>query len=206
MPRPNEEVPNLKPGPSPHAPHSSSVDPLNAERWLAAIVESSDDAILGKSLDGIITSWNAGATRIFGYEPEEAIGKPISFLAWPGEEGRIESFLEKLRRGERVNHFEVARKHKSGKKIIISLSLSPIYDDDGNIVGIAKIARDITEQKTAAESLAASEQRMRTLTEDEAHARAEVIAERKFRELIENAPDAILQVNPNGVIVIANHT
>src|ERR1700722_17070463 len=89
-------------------------DTLNAERWLAAIVESSDDAILGKTLSGIITSWNAGATRIFGYEAREAIGKPVSFLAWPGEEERMEAFLERVRRGERIDHFEVARKHKSG--------------------------------------------------------------------------------------------
>jgi len=178
----------------------------NAERWLAAIVESSDDAIVGKSLSGIITTWNAGATRIFGYEPHEAIGRPVSFLAWPGEEERIESFLVKLRRGERVAHFEVARKHKSGKKITVSLSLSPIVDADGNIVGIAKIARDITEEKLAIEALAANELRLRTLAEQEANARAATLAERKFRELIENAPDAILQVDQLGYIVIANRT
>jgi PAS domain S-box-containing protein len=180
--------------------------PLNAERWLAALVESSDDAILGKSLDGIITSWNDGATRIFGYEAEEAIGKPISFLAWPGEEQRIEGFLEKLRHGERVNHFEVARKHKSGRKIIVSLSLSPIMDEDGTIIGIAKIARDITERMAAEERMAADELHMRTLVGQEASARAEVLAERRFRELIENAPDAILQVDAAGAIVISNRT
>jgi len=178
----------------------------NAERWLAAIVESSDDAILGKSLEGVITSWNAGATRIFGYEAEEAIGKPISLLAWPGEEERIDFFLERLRRGERVNHFEVARKHKSGKKIIVSLSLSPIVDDQGTIIGISKIARDITAQKVAEEALLAHELRLRELTEQESRAHAEVLAERRFRDLIEHAPDAILQVDPSGTIVIANHT
>ena len=119
----------------------------NAERWLAAIVESSDDAILGESLDGVITSWNAGATRIFGYSAEEAIGKPIHWFAWPGEEGRIEELLRRLRLGERVDHFETIRKHKSGRKVIVSLSLSPIRDSEGTIIGIAKIARDITERK-----------------------------------------------------------
>jgi PAS domain S-box-containing protein len=178
----------------------------DAERWLAAIVESSDDAILGKSLDGIITSWNSGATRIFGYEPEEAIGKPISFLAWPGEEARIESFLEALRRGERIDHFEVARKHKNGNKIVVSLSLSPIMDSDGAIIGITKIARDITERKAAEEALILNEARLRALTDQEAQSRAEAIAERKFRDLIENAPDAILQVDSTGSIVIANRT
>src|SRR6185312_13898025 len=77
-----------------------------AERWLAAIVESSDDAIVGETLAGIITSWNAGATRVFGYEADEAIGKPITFLAWPGAEEQVKSLLEKLRHGERVDHFE----------------------------------------------------------------------------------------------------
>ncbi len=110
---------------------------LNSEQWLAAIVESSDDAILGESLSGMITSWNAAATRIFGYEADEAVGKPITMLAWPGEEEQIEVLLEKLRRGERVDHFEVARRHKSGRKIIVSLSLSPIVDSEGKIVGIA---------------------------------------------------------------------
>ena len=169
-------------------------------------MESSDDAILGKSMGGTITSWNEGATRIFGYSAEEAIGQPISLLAWPGEEERMESFLEKLRRGERVDHFEVARRHKSGRKIIVSLSLSPIINTDGQIIGIAKIARDITERKAADEQLAANELRLRTLTEQEATTRAEMIAERRFRELIENAPDAILQVDPAGAIVIANRT
>jgi PAS domain S-box-containing protein len=180
--------------------------PTHAERWLAAIVESSDDAILGKSLEGIITSWNAGATRIFGYEAEEAIGKPIALLAWPGEEQQIESFLEKLRRGERVDHFEVARKHKSGRKIFVSLSLSPIEDANGTVIGIAKIARDITQRKAAEEAIAFNETKLRVLAEQSATARAEATAERRFRELIENAPDAIVQVDAAGRIVIANRT
>jgi PAS domain S-box-containing protein len=178
-------------------------NPVAAERWLAAIVESSDDAILGMSLSGVITSWNAAATRIFGYEPREAIGQPVSLLAWPGEEERINLFLAILRHGGRVNHSEVSRKHKNGKKILVSLSLSPIVDSTGTTIGIAKIARDITERTDAAGALADSKAR---LTEQEANARAEMLAERKFRELIENAPDAILQVNQSGAIVIANRT
>ena len=181
-------------------------DRVSAEQWLVAIVESSDDAIIGKSLSGVITSWNAAATRIFGYEAEEAIGQHISFLAWAGEEERIESFLESLRRGERVDHFEVARKHKSGKKLIVSLSLSPIVDADGRIIGIAKIARDITEMRIAEEALAINELQLRALTEQQEAARAEMIAERKFRELIQNAPDAILQVDAAGRILVANYT
>jgi PAS domain S-box-containing protein len=196
------------PTPVPSIPidRDDGTDRLNAERWLAAIVESSDDAILGKSLAGVITSWNQGATRIFGYTAEEAIGKPISFLAWPGEEEQVESFLEQLRQGRRVDHFEVARKHKSGRKIIVSLSLSPIVDANGKIIGIAKIARDITERKAAVEALAANELRIRTLTEQQATSHADALAERRFRELIENAPDAILQVDATGAIIIANST
>ena len=190
----------------PHVAQADELGRLNAERWLAAIVESSDDAILGKSLSGVITSWNAGATRIFGYEAQEAIGKPISILAWPGEEEQIELLLEKLRRGERVDHFEVARKHKSGRKIFVSLSLSPIVDSDGTIIGISKIARDITDRKAAEIALAANEQRLRNFTDQEATSRAEILAERKFRDLIENAPDAILQVDSAGTIIVANRT
>ena len=169
-------------------------------------MQSSDDAILGKSLSGIITSWNAGATRIFGYEAHEAIGQPGSLLAWPGEEERLEALLEKLRHGERIQHFEAARKHKSGRKIIVSLSLSPILDSDGTIIGIAKIARDITEQKAAHETIARNQLELSALMEAQTNARAEAQAERKFRELIENAPDAILQVDSTGAIVIANRT
>ena len=178
-------------------------NPAVAERWLAAIVESSDDAILSMSLAGIITTWNAAATRIFGYESHEALGHPVSLLAWPGEEERIDDFLAILRHGGRVDHSEVSRKHKNGKKILVSLSLSPIVDSSGDTIGIAKIARDITERAEATEALAQSQAR---LTEQEANARAEMLAERRFRELIENAPDAILQVEPSGAIVIANHT
>jgi PAS domain S-box-containing protein len=182
---------------------SNGENPVNVERWLAAIVESSDDAILGMTLAGVITSWNAAATRIFGYEVHEAIGQPVSLLAWPGEQERIDLFLAILRHGGRVDHTEVSRKHKNGRKILVSLSLSPIVDSTGKTIGIAKIARDVTERTEAAQALAESKAR---LTEQEANARAEMLAERKFRELLENAPDAILQVDPSGAILIANRT
>jgi PAS domain S-box-containing protein len=181
-------------------------DRIYAERWLAAIVEHSDDAILGMTLSGIVTTWNAAATRIFGYERHEILGRPISLLAWPGEEERSELFLETLRRGDRVDHCEVSRKHKNGKKLFVSVSLSPIVDTEGTIIGIAKIARDLTERKESAGALQASNLRLNLLTEQEANARAEMLAERRFRALIENAPDAILQVDPAGIIVIANRT
>jgi PAS domain S-box-containing protein len=200
----NDRTPNsLESGP---AESPKSAPGMDAERWLVAIVESSDDAILGESLDGIITSWNGGATRIFGYTEEEAIGKPISWFAWPGEEGRIEELLRRLRLGERVDHFETIRKHKTGRKVIVSLSLSPIRDAQGTIIGIAKIARDLTERKEAEHALADGELRLRTMSEQEAHARADILAERRFRELIEHAPDAILQIDTTGKIIVANKT
>jgi PAS domain S-box-containing protein len=175
---------------SPLQPKTSQ--PLDAERWLAAIVESSDDAIIGKTLDGIITSWNAGAERIFGYSADEVLGKPVTILIpqdlWH-EEAKI---LERLRKGERIDHFETTRIHKDGSNVAISLTISPIRDSSGAISGISKIARDITEHNQ--------------LVAREALTRAEMLAERRFRELIENAPDAILQVDPKGIIVIANCT
>ncbi|WP_103932291.1 sensor histidine kinase [Bryocella elongata] len=179
---------------------------LNPERWLASIVESSDDAIIGESLDGVITSWNAGATRIFGYSAEEAVGQTVTILSWPGEEARVAAYLAKLRQGERVDHFEVVRRHKSGHKLLVSLSLSPIMDDDGEIVGIAKIARDLTAQRAAADLLAERDSQLALLTEKEATARGEAIFERRFHELLEHAPDAIVQVDSQGKIVVANFT
>jgi PAS domain S-box-containing protein len=95
------------------AESAKSATEMDAERWLAAIVESSDDAILGESLSGLITSWNAGATRIFGYSAEEAMGKPISWFAWPGEEGRVEELLRRLRLGELRNYSEAQNRQKS---------------------------------------------------------------------------------------------
>jgi PAS domain S-box-containing protein/diguanylate cyclase (GGDEF)-like protein len=116
---------------------------------MAAIVESSDDAIVGKTLEGIITSWNGGACRLFGYESEEAIGQPITLILPPDrleEEARI---LEQLRRGERVRHFETVRRRKDGSRVEVSLSISPILDSQGRVVGASKIARDITERRRA---------------------------------------------------------
>ena len=116
-------------------------------RWLAAIVESSDDAIISKSLDGIITSWNKGAERIFGYLAEEVIGKPISILIPPDRHNEEPVILERLRRGERVEPYETVRRRKDGSAVDISLTVSPVKNIDGKIIGASKIARDITERK-----------------------------------------------------------
>ena len=118
-------------------------------RWLASIVDSSDDAIISKNLDGIITSWNKGAERLFGYTAEEAVGKPVTILIPPDQQNEEGMFLERIRRGERIEHYETVRKRKDGGSIVISLTVSPVKNVEGRIVGASKIARDITERKLA---------------------------------------------------------
>ncbi len=116
-------------------------------RRMAAIVESSQDAIVSKNLDGVITSWNAGAQKLFGYAPGEIVSQPVSMLMPRDRKDEMREILEKVRRGERVEHFETVRLSKDGALIPVSISVSPIKDESGNIVGAAKIARDVTEQK-----------------------------------------------------------
>jgi PAS domain S-box-containing protein len=125
---------------------------------LAAIVESSEDAVIGEDLQGIITSWNKGAERLYGYAAEEVVGQPISRLT-PAE---LPDLLERLRRGERIEHFETVRIRKGGSRVDVSLSVSPIRDGEGIVVGAAKIARDIGPQKRLEEEL---RQRAEALTE-----------------------------------------
>jgi PAS domain S-box len=115
------------------------------ERWLAAIVESSEDAIVGKTLDSVIRSWNAGATQIFGYTADEIIGRPVLVLIPPERQNEEREIVERLSRGERIQHFQTVRVRKDGSRVDVSLSVSPIRDPAGEIVGAAKIARDITE-------------------------------------------------------------
>ena len=119
---------------------------LNPEALLAAIVESSDDAIVGKTLDGTIRSWNAGAARIFLYQPREIIGRSVLELIPPELRHEERMIVERLSRGERIDHFETVRVRSDGTRIDVSLSVSPIRDKRGRIVGAAKIARDVTEQ------------------------------------------------------------
>ncbi|MGC1779568.1 MAG: PAS domain S-box protein [Xanthobacteraceae bacterium] len=115
----------------------------------AAVIEFSQDAIITKDLDGTIISWNAGAEHIFGYKPEEAIGKPVTMLIPPDHEDEEPKIIERIRRGERIDHYETVRVHKDGTLLDISLTVSPIRDAAGKIVGASKIARDITERKQA---------------------------------------------------------
>lgn len=118
---------------------------------LAAIIESSDDAILSKDLNGVITSWNRGAERLFGYTEEETVGKPVTMLFPPDRYNEEPEILARIRRGERVNHYETVRRRKDGSLADISLTVSPIIDSRGNIVGASKIARDISERRRAEE-------------------------------------------------------
>jgi PAS domain S-box-containing protein len=151
--------------------------------WLAAIVESSDDAIVSKTLDGIITSWNPAAQRLFGYAADEAVGRPISMLAAPGRENEMSDILERIRRGERVQRYETVRRRRDGSLVDVSLTVSPILST-GRIIGASKIARDITERKRAEQALRESEQR--------------------FRTLANTVPDIIWIASPDGTMTFVN--
>jgi PAS domain S-box-containing protein len=120
---------------------------------LAAIVQSSDDAIISKSLEGVISTWNHGAERMFGYTAEEVVGKSVTVLIPPNQIDEEPAILEKLRRGERIDHYETVRMRKDGTLLNVSLTVSPIKDLDGTIIGASKIARDITLRKRAEEAL-----------------------------------------------------
>jgi PAS domain S-box-containing protein len=125
-------------------------DRKRAERYglhLASIVESSDDAVVSKDLDGVILTWNRGAERLFGYSSAEAVGKPITILIPSDRQTEESRILGRIRRGERVDHYETVRRRKDGSLVDISLTVSPIEDADGRIIGASKIARDITERK-----------------------------------------------------------
>lgn len=151
---------------------------------LAAIVESSDDAIVGKTLEGIVTSWNQGAERLLGYSAEEMIGQSILKLI---PEDRLEEeaqILGRLGRGERVDHYETVRRRKDGRLVDVSLSISPIRDGSGRLVGASKIARDITERKRAEQGLRESQNR--------------------FESVIDSAMDAIISIDKAQRVVLFN--
>ena len=124
---------------------------------LAAIVESSDDAIASKDLNGIITSWNRSAEKLFGYKAEEIVGKPVTTIIPPELHHDEHTILSKIRQGEKIDHFETIRLHKNGERIEVSLTISPIKDDDGNVIGAAKIIRNITETNKIERALRTTE-------------------------------------------------
>src|SRR5205823_4581327 len=120
---------------------------------LAAIVESSDDAIISKTLEGTILTWNGGAQRIFGYAAEEAVGQRITMLIPPERMDEETFVLERMKRGERVEHFETMRLTKDGRRLDVSLTVSPLKDEDGEVVGASKVLRNITARKEAEKKL-----------------------------------------------------
>ena len=136
---------------------------VEAQSLLAAIVASSDDAIISQTLDGRITSWNKGAERLFGYTPQEAIGKSIHLIVPPEGREQITEVLDRIRHGERVDHLEVTRVCKNGAPVSVSLTLSPVHDRHGHIIGASKTARDITTRKAWEANLVRSEEAQRVL-------------------------------------------
>ena len=132
---------------------------FEAQARLAAIVESSDDAIISKDLDGIITSWNGGAERLFGYTADEVIGKPVTMLMPPDRVNEEPGILERIRRGEKIDHYETVRRRKDGTLLDISLTISPLFDERGRIVGASKISRDITDRRRAEQVLRDADRR-----------------------------------------------
>jgi len=146
---------------------SDPVTPSDADaaRTLAAIVESSDDAIIAKNLDGTILSWNGGAERMYGYSAAETIGRSISLIVPEPFMNELNAILERIKTGGRVRKFETVRKTKDGRLIDVALSISPILDHAGHIIGASAIAHDITERKKDIEELRDSEARLRSILE-----------------------------------------
>jgi PAS domain S-box-containing protein len=132
----------------------------SASAYLAAIVQSTEDAIVSKTLDGIITSWNGGAERIFGYTAAEAVGRPIELIIPKELRNEEKKILQRLRAGERIEHFDTVRVAKDGRELQISLTISPIKDGSGRIVGASKVARDVTERKRSEQALRESDRRL----------------------------------------------
>jgi len=156
----------------------------SAAAQLAAIVETSDDAIIGKDLQGVVASWNVGAEKLFGYQACEIVGQPIMRLIPPERHQEEEEILNRVKRGESVKHFDTERVCKDGSMVPISVTVSPIKNSNGKIIGASKVARDITERKLAEEALRASEAR--------------------YRMLFDYAPDGIVIVDSKGYYLDAN--
>lgn len=183
---------------------------------LAALVDSADDAIFSKTLDGMITSWNYGAQELYGYTAEEAIGQHISFLVPPGHKDEIADFLNKIKQDEKVNHFETERFRKDGSLVSVLITLSPIKNDEQRIVGVSAVARDITERKVAERKLREAHAQLEQRVKDRTSQLSEVNealkeqieekkqAEERFRIVIESAPNAMIVFDEHGKVALVN--
>ncbi len=141
------------------------LEQLNAARLLASVVQSSQDAIVSKTLEGKVETWNSGAEEIFGYTASEMVGESILKLIPPERRNEEDLIISRIRAGERVEHYETTRLRKDGRTIQVSLTISPVVDEEGQIIGASKIARDITDQRLAQDALAESEERLRLALE-----------------------------------------
>jgi PAS domain S-box-containing protein len=162
-----------------------------AKSLLASIVDSSDDAIISKNLDGIITSWNAGAERLFRYSAAEAVGKPITIIIPPDRLGEETDILSRIRRGGKIDHYETVRMRKDGALLDISVTISPMRDPTGRVIGASKVARDVTERKRA-------EERERQITAEA------VAATAKFRAVFEQTTVFAGIMSKDGRMIEAN--
>ncbi len=166
---------------------------------LAAIVDSTDDAVVSKTLDGIITSWNRAAERMFGYPAAEAIGQSIRLIIPPERQAEEDDVLARLRRGEKIDHFQTVRRKKNGDPIMVSITVSPVRDATGRIIGASKVARDITEQKRAErerEELLNREKSARRETQEaneilRREVAARLLAEARLREALQARDDFV---------------
>jgi two-component system sensor histidine kinase VicK len=168
------------------------------DRLLAAIVESSDDAIITKTLDGIITSWNPAAERLYGYTESEALGREVSIIIPRDRPDELPSIMNRLRHGERIDHFETVRVRKDGARLDISVSISPIYDDLGGIIGAASIGRDITEK------LRSERERKALQQQADQELAARTASEERFRAVWDATSEALALSDADGVVLDVN--
>jgi PAS domain S-box-containing protein len=160
------------------------VDPALRSALLASVVDTSEDAIVCSTLDGIVATWNAGAEHVYGYRADEMLGQPVAVLTPSGRPGEIREIIERIRNGERVHTYERTRRTKMGDLIRVSMTVSPILDADGVIIGASSIARDISEKNEAEEQLQ--------------------IASEYARSLIEASRDPLVMISPEGKITDVN--
>jgi PAS domain S-box-containing protein len=160
---------------------------------LRAIIDASDDAIIGKTLDGTIVSWNKGAEKIYGYKAEEILGQPISILMPPGHKNEFPEIVRRLRRGEHIDGYETTHVKKNGDPVEVSVNICPVKSEDGTVVGASVIARDITQQRQAHDALHLSEERFRVVLKN----KPVVVFTHDLRLRYTWIRSSVLALNPN---------